>query len=345
MDPMAGHTRLWAVAKVLGVLVALSVAACGDDDSPGPSNKDGGGGSGGTNPGWRAAVGEDGTFVQTFDDQTWKVRQIAQVDLLAVTCVGNTSGWAVGEAGYIAHTADGGLTWGVQSAPTKNTLRAVHFMHDHNAADPRLVGIAAGDAGTVLLTVNGGAVWTLAEVSTDVALRGVTSIVSESVLLAVGDAGSVLRSANGGTSFQPMSLPEAASLTGIDSDPDGKLIVTVDADGGIWASLDLAQSFTLEHRASGALRSVSVAPDGMQALVAGDAGLALSRSPDGSWQSLALGTQSNLRAALITHAGNRAFVAGEGGTLLKADQLAGSWVEAPVGTTVALTALEDLDPH
>ena len=93
------------------------------------------------------------------------------------------------------------------------------------------------------------------------------------------------------------------------------------------------------------MRSVSVAPDGMQALVAGDAGLALRRSSTGSWQSLALGTESDLHAALITYAGDRAFVAGEGGTLLKADELGGSWVEAPVGTSVALTALEDLDPH
>jgi photosystem II stability/assembly factor-like uncharacterized protein len=70
-------------------------------------------------------------------------------------------GWAVGNAGSILHTSDGGATWQVQEVaryylasgnlprPSKKPLYAVHF------ADP-LNGWAVGERGTILHTSTGG---------------------------------------------------------------------------------------------------------------------------------------------------------------------------------------------
>ena len=88
---------------ISGMVLACFATGCGGDDDKKKGSGDGGGGS----SGWQAAVGDEGTFVQTFDGKTWATRTLTPMDLYSVTCVGNMDGWAAGENGYVARTRDG----------------------------------------------------------------------------------------------------------------------------------------------------------------------------------------------------------------------------------------------
>ena len=59
------------------------------------------------------------------------------------------NGWAVGHAGTILRTSDGGIVWTLVRNVTANNLKAVHFADvDH--------GWIVGEYGTILRTTNGG---------------------------------------------------------------------------------------------------------------------------------------------------------------------------------------------
>src|SRR5262249_29884954 len=128
--------------------LAVASSGCSSKSST-PTTSDGGTS---TPSGWKAAVGAGGTLVQTFDDATWTTRSVMAVDLFGVTCVGALKGWASGANGTIAHTEDGGKTWGTQTSHVSASLRAIHF------GDANL-GVVAGDAGALAFTNDGGATW------------------------------------------------------------------------------------------------------------------------------------------------------------------------------------------
>jgi len=68
------------------------------------------------------------------------------------TFIDDVRGWAVGDAGSVLATADGGLTWTAQHSGTPLALARVRFV------DAR-TGWVAGSYGEVLRTTDGGATW------------------------------------------------------------------------------------------------------------------------------------------------------------------------------------------
>jgi photosystem II stability/assembly factor-like uncharacterized protein len=69
-----------------------------------------------------------------------------------VCFVDASRGWAVGDAGKLLVTRDGGTTWEPQSSPTREDLRGVFFLDENR-------GWAVGGAETVIATENGGRQW------------------------------------------------------------------------------------------------------------------------------------------------------------------------------------------
>lgn len=63
-----------------------------------------------------------------------------------------TTGWAVGDAGQILKTSDGGATWSGQRSGVSTRLTQVRFAS-------ATTGWAVGDNATILRTVDGGATW------------------------------------------------------------------------------------------------------------------------------------------------------------------------------------------
>lgn len=331
-------------AIVTGVLVlgCSLMAACGSDDDKKPAPTDGGTGG---KQGWVAAVGDNGTFAQTFDDVQWHERTLTNRDLHAVACVGNNDGWAVGESGYVARSTDSGETWTEQHVATDQTLRAVRLTSQFSGAQGKFIGIVAGDAGTIAVTDTGGETWALVPPLFASTLRSVAVSHGGQLMLAVGDGAAVARSMDRGASFAPVTIPGAGDLYGVAMDVSGSRILIVDSAGAIWESNDLGVSFDKSASLSRGLRAVAVSHDGKHALVAGNAGLIAEQHAEGNWQTAPAPTKRDLFAALISHDGLRKYVSGDQGTLFSGDVVGDAWSQVQLKGTATLRGMENLDPR
>lgn len=275
-------------------------------------------------------------MLETLDESSWELRKISDRDLLAVSCVDNVVGWAVGAHGFVGNTRDGGWSWPAQDSGVTRTLRAVSFAF---ASDGAEVGLAVGDA-TLLTTRDGGARWTRLALDDTRTLRGTATTEGASLLVAVGDGGLVLRSSDQGQHFASITLPGAADLYDVALDASGALALAVDSAGAIWVSRDGAQSFTLEHRAQGALESVSLGHSALLGSAAG-ARAPLLRDQQGAWHELA-SVSAPLHATLVGPHEDRAYFAGDNGTLLEATS-DGTLTSVESDTHAALRGIEDLE--
>ncbi len=147
------------------------------------------------------------------------------------------NGWAVGEAGIIVHTMNGGASWEVQDSSTEAKLSAVVFSDAKN-------GWAVGDSGTILTTSDGGSNWSGAASGTSEDLYDIT-VADNTHLWVVGDSGTVIKSSNGGSSWALQTIEDiehklSAVAFGNENDgmiagENGTLLST--ADGGATWSL------------------------------------------------------------------------------------------------------------
>jgi photosystem II stability/assembly factor-like uncharacterized protein len=323
------------------VVLALASASCGgDDDDKKKKTVDGGGGT----TGWNAAVGQDGTFVETFDDTNWQVRNVGPIDLHSVTCVGNTNGWAAGQDGWVAHTPDGGKTWQEQDSRTTKTLRSIHFAYQEAGSwegTAPLIGIIAGDEGALATSTNGGKTWQPAGMPISVTLHSAVTVLSKKSFLAVGDAGTLVRSVDLGDSWVQSTIPDAGDLTGVSATQSGDVILVVDSNGTVWSSKDAGKTFASETDVDVKLNGVSIAENGSPALAVGEKGTLLERNSSGVWTPAVSGTTETLFAALVTHAGSKDYVSGEHGTLIGSEGK--GWSVVAIPTQATLFAMENMD--
>jgi photosystem II stability/assembly factor-like uncharacterized protein len=288
---------------------------------------------------WRAAVGKAGAFAQTFDDVSWVTRSIAAQDLYAVTCVGNDDGWAVGAAGAVTHTLDGGRTWNWQDAHTTSALRAIRF-------GSATLGLLAGDSGMLAVTHDGGGTWETVPRATLASLRGVALARDAGVMIAVGDGGVVLRSSDVGATWTQSAIAGAGNLRGVASDQGAHWVLTVDSLGSVWSSSDAGVHFVRETTAGGALDGVAMADDGTSAVAVGAQGTILERrlgAAGAPWQAVPSGTKADLHAALVTgDAALDQYVAGDAGTLLHSPDRGATWVPVSMATRADFYGVDDL---
>src|SRR4029077_2203155 len=97
--------------------------------------------------------------------------------------------FALGAAGQLARTADGGQSWRALSVPTSAALTDVSF------ADAQL-GYALDERGGLFKTANGGQSWQTLDPGTTVAPRAIAALGQDTVLVA-GPVG-VRRQVGGG---------------------------------------------------------------------------------------------------------------------------------------------------
>ncbi|HKR02906.1 MAG TPA: YCF48-related protein [Pyrinomonadaceae bacterium] len=129
--------------------------------------------------GW--LVGAGATLLQTVDGgQTWRAGTLLgqatatnagadaassqRVRFTAASFVDNRRGWAVGAAGRVFNTRDGGRTWSPQDSGVESDLFDVKFLDAQE-------GWAAGAQGTLIHTTDGGKRWTLVPSGTTHALE------------------------------------------------------------------------------------------------------------------------------------------------------------------------------
>src|SRR5229473_3190982 len=120
--------------------------------------------------------------------------------LLGVSFVDANIGTAVGYAGTILRTTDGGATWKRQTSPTPQDLHSVSF------ADAN-IGTAVGSVGyvgpqtAIIRTTNGGATWKRQRSGTTQFLNSVSFVDAKTGTI-VG-SGTILRTTDGGATWTP----------------------------------------------------------------------------------------------------------------------------------------------
>lgn len=185
------------------------------------------------------AVGERGTIVLS-DDQGQRWRQASNVptsvSLTAVRFADAQNGWAVGHAGVILHTRDGGESWKRQadglslaqaalraatSEPGSGKARAAQRLVDDGADKPLLDlhffdsqhGIVAGAYGLLFETTDGGVTWNslMGRIDNPKALHINALRADGTRLYVAGEQGLLLRSDDHGKTFRRLASPYEGS--------------------------------------------------------------------------------------------------------------------------------------
>jgi len=245
------------------------------------------------------AVGDLGTATSTINytsdgGTTWRqANTTATVGLSGVWMTSATTGWAVGGAGALLKTTNGGASWTLQPAFTAAGLSAVAFAPD--GLNGYVVGNAALPNWTAYRTTNGGTTWTAV---TGLGTTGAINLFGVSVLdannaVVIGANGQIRRTRNGGT---------------------------------VW----LNQS---QNQVGGAgLRAIKLI-DTTTAKTVGDNGMFFYTVNDGNeWFSLNPGSTARFYASSFIDA-NRGWVVGASGTIMRTQDAGLSWQSQAAGIT------------
>lgn len=181
--------------------------------------------------------------------------------------------WAVGNAGAILVSSDGGLTWQTQLSGTEADLYGVSFSDATH-------GWVVGAGGTVLATTDAGAHWTSQQSNTNAALWSV-HFADTSHGWAVGSGGAIVATTNGGASWADQTSNTVYGLECVTSSDAshgwivgdyGKVLVTTNG-GQQWTTQD--------SKTTNDLLGVSM-PDGEHGWVATDGGHILATTDGGA---------------------------------------------------------------
>jgi photosystem II stability/assembly factor-like uncharacterized protein len=143
---------------------------------------------------------DEGVWATTDGGGKWTMRPLPHIAGGAYTSYsdidfpGETTGWAVGDAGTILKTDDGGETWKAQVSGVSASLTAVDFVST-------TTGFAVGKSGRILRTRDGGSHWVKLDSGTQKRLTAVCFL-NASRGWVVGNSGVRLRTANGGRTWR-----------------------------------------------------------------------------------------------------------------------------------------------
>jgi len=212
------------------------------------------------------AVGERGTILLSDDDgATFRQADGVPVSstLTGVSFVDDREGWAVGHAGVVLHSQDGGRSWSLQRSDLGHDqpLLAVHFF------DARR-GVAVGLWSLVIATRDGGRSWQTVTLpapqgaaKSDLNLYGLFAGPGGEVY-ACAEQGRLLRSADVGLTWQVLQTGYRGSLWTGAVLGDGTLLVG-GLRGTLLRSADAGASWkTVSSTAKSSITGIAQAADG-----------------------------------------------------------------------------------
>jgi photosystem II stability/assembly factor-like uncharacterized protein len=145
-----------------------------------------------------------------------------QNDLHDVAFPDDNVGFAVGRAGTIVRSLDGGVRWNSLASGTINDLYGVYFF-DAN------VGLAVGRNGTIVRTSDRGASWSQQIVGTTEDLYGVSFSDAESGVV-VGTNGTIFRTTDGGYTWFSQPSGTTTTLRGVVVTDENPLLAGIGID-------------------------------------------------------------------------------------------------------------------
>jgi photosystem II stability/assembly factor-like uncharacterized protein len=297
----------------------------GDDDG---NNDEGGDDEGGF---W--AVGENGAMVRLTHEGEVSTYPLDETgDLRAIACKGAAQAVAVGEAGLMVVTFDGGATWDTVDLGGRE-LRAVAL----SAAD---VGYAVGD-GVVFRSLDDSRTWDAVPVTAADWTAVSTTAAGTTAWLTADDEIWRLRD----ETLERM-YAASAPLTGIAVTPDGAHAVAVGEAGLLVRSDDAGETWTPEVvKTARDLRAVRIAGDASLVIAVGDAGVVVRLGEDDISVSELLDPALSLRALHLSQ--THSHMVGDHGAVLVTHDQGLTWDPIAIGMDVDLLGLDDLhgEPH
>ena len=211
-------------------------------------------------------------------------------DALYDICFNQNAGLAVGVAGTMFETDDGGKDWRPGTPVTQSALLGV----DCNASWP----IAIGQSGTILIRRDGK--WQAAKSGTDARLLSV-SVNNAGLAFAVGGFGAVLRSADGGQSWEPIAFDWQELLGDIlephiyDVEVSETGVVTIVGEFElVMRSSDGGDTWEIMHKGDSSIFAIELNDDGSGYAV-GQEGKVLHTTDGGNtWEVGSVGSNANL---------------------------------------------------
>jgi photosystem II stability/assembly factor-like uncharacterized protein len=277
----------------------------------------------------------------------WLLRTPQGNALGAVDFFDARSGVAVGDAGTVMRTVDGGKTWTVRRTGVTSTLFAVDMVS-------KKVAYAAGDLGIVLRSADGGKSWSRRPAPSAAPLFG-CAFVTEKVGWVVGD-GVIYRTRDGGRHWSAQHLPGGETLYAVTA-IDRYRLWAVGDKGLVLSTIDGGRHWDLrrpkggtepEETRSGESREAAAAETKASAAAATDAA-------DSSFARLRVadrldGTERGVRAErLVALYGvdfvdeKRGWAVGEDGELLFSKDGGRTWKSQKSKVTADLSAVRFAD--
>src|SRR3989338_3451927 len=255
-------------------------------------------------------------------------------DLYAIDFSGNF-GVATANGSSVLVTQDGGKNWSVVAAGFGSYF-AVDVLNATTA-------VIVGTGGTIRKTTDSGATWPAQTSGTRNNLRGVDMITSM-LGVAVGDGGEILKTVNGGTTWTPQTSGVTSSMTTVDP------ISTTAAWAGTSSGTHLKTLNGGTTWTPSTMSGVTYVVDldfytATQGLLTTSAAIYETSNSGTTWTPMtipALGF-GGLNRVWMYAGMNAARAVGYGGTVLRYDATAPSWI-APINVVTLTTPSSDSTP-
>ncbi|MEI6449709.1 MAG: YCF48-related protein [Actinomycetes bacterium] len=239
-------------------------------------------------------------------------------------------GWAVGDAGSIVATTNGGATWSAQSSRSRAILFSVDFTDATH-------GWAVGDGGAILATTDGGATWSAQSSGTTELLYAV-DFTDATHGWAVGYTGAILATTDGGATWSAQTSGVTTWLHGVVFS-DAAHGWAVGEGGVILATTNGGATWNAQSSGSGTRLYDVAFTDADHAWVVGMGGAILATTNGGAtWNAQSSGTEERLRGVAFTDAAH-GWAAGWGGIMLATTNGGATWTAQSSGTSADLEAV------
>ncbi len=163
-------------------------------------------------------------------------------ELHAVQFIDAEVGWAVGSAGTVLSTSNGGASWARRDPGVPDSLVALHFIDASR-------GWVASDEGSILFTETGGRTWQSQHAGAE-GLRGIEFADEETGWALTYPTAGLLITVDGGANWVRVALPEESEIASFDF-VDGNHGWAVGASGAILVTQDTGMSWEPQQSGTG----------------------------------------------------------------------------------------------
>jgi len=263
----------------------------------------------------------NGSGLPTGDCWTWQNPLPQGNTLRDVFFVNAQTGWAVGDAGTILKTVNGGATWTAQTSGIAKTLLSVYFTDTHT-------GWAVGSAGEIIKTNDSGQTWITQNSGTTNSLWSVHFADNQTGWVVSG-GGRILKTINGGQDWITQSVGNPLLSVYF---VDHQVGWFVGANGIILKTSDGGQNLTLQNSGTNISLSSVLFINSEIGWVAGDNGTILKTTDSGlNWTKQITGISNNLQSVHFADS-QTGWAVGSAGRIIKTTNGGENWIIQNSGT-------------